>query len=370
MPQKSKSTFDIVNRQNVQQHYQGVDEKFYQEIEPRFILKLRANQHLPVTYGAVDNIVFLKDVPSGIGGQGTSSSSSQPSQSDKPLSNTVYIKRIDADKLMSVELTSGDSSEKKNMDLDAFKDECASKLNLIKSSIRVYDANGSKLILSDANFQSSVDHCKQRGTSAVFLCDGLAVDADISGTGDSGVSNIQGTSSETTADSSKMVAVTVEHVESPQCLRTRIDADMALNECKHEAPVKESPSINGRPVLVPDLPTTVNIDNGNSLAAASATATKKMGRDLDPPRYYWSAFVFFSNEKRASVVAENPGATFGEIGQKIGAMWSAASPFEKAPYQAMALKDKERFNMENAEYMASKYDGNGDDEEEKDEKEL
>lgn len=39
--------------------------------------------------------------------------------------------------------------------------------------------------------------------------------------------------------------------------------------------------------------------------------------------------MMFSQEKRPGVVKENPDLSFGEVGKKLGQMWSEISPEEK-----------------------------------------
>lgn len=45
-----------------------------------------------------------------------------------------------------------------------------------------------------------------------------------------------------------------------------------------------------------------------------------------------SAFIKFSQAKRAEILAANPGAGFGEIGKLLGAAWRGLSDAEKASY--------------------------------------
>jgi hypothetical protein len=47
-----------------------------------------------------------------------------------------------------------------------------------------------------------------------------------------------------------------------------------------------------------------------------------------------SAYIKFSQAKRAEIQAANPGAGFGELGKLIGAEWQKLSPDEKASYGA------------------------------------
>ena len=47
-----------------------------------------------------------------------------------------------------------------------------------------------------------------------------------------------------------------------------------------------------------------------------------------------SAYIKFSQAKRAEIQAANPGAGFGELGKLVGAEWQKLSPAEKASYGA------------------------------------
>ena len=70
--------------------------------------------------------------------------------------------------------------------------------------------------------------------------------------------------------------------------------------------------------------------------------------------------MFFSKERRAQIVAENPGLPFGEIGKKMGEAWKALPAEERAPFDAQAAADKERFVREDRAYKASKTAGDAE----------
>ena len=78
---------------------------------------------------------------------------------------------------------------------------------------------------------------------------------------------------------------------------------------------------------------------------------------LAAPKKGLSAFMFFSKHERAQVVANNPGIAFGEIGKKLGEAWKALPAEERAPFEAQAAADKERFVREERAYKASKSAG-------------
>merc|ERR1719261_184491 len=64
--------------------------------------------------------------------------------------------------------------------------------------------------------------------------------------------------------------------------------------------------------------------------------------------------MFFSTKNRERVKKENPGISIGEISKKLGVEWKALTPEEKAPYEAMASKDKQRYKDETANYTPPK----------------
>lgn len=53
-----------------------------------------------------------------------------------------------------------------------------------------------------------------------------------------------------------------------------------------------------------------------------------------------SAFIFFTMDERPKVVKEFPDMAFGDVGKVVGERWRALSDKAKAPYQALAEKDK------------------------------
>lgn len=70
-------------------------------------------------------------------------------------------------------------------------------------------------------------------------------------------------------------------------------------------------------------------------AAAKAAKTKK-AKDPDAPKRPASAYILFSNAKRAEVVAANPTAKLPEISKTLGGMWKALTPEQQASYKATA----------------------------------
>lgn len=88
----------------------------------------------------------------------------------------------------------------------------------------------------------------------------------------------------------------------------------------------------------------------------SATRSGKKKKDPHAPKRSLSAYMFFANDMRDSVRAENPNATFGGIGKLLGEKWKAMTPADKEPYEAKANADKKRYEDEKAAYVASRQD--------------
>jgi hypothetical protein len=80
----------------------------------------------------------------------------------------------------------------------------------------------------------------------------------------------------------------------------------------------------------------------------------KKVKDLNAPKKGMSAFMLFSNECRSKIKEENPTASFGEIGAKVGEAWKKLTEKEKEVYVNKAEKDKERYKQEMDAYTESK----------------
>ena len=89
---------------------------------------------------------------------------------------------------------------------------------------------------------------------------------------------------------------------------------------------------------------------------AAAAKSSKKGAEKDPnkPKRPLSAYMFFSQDWRERIKAENPEAGFGEVGKLLGAKWKELDEDEKKPYVEQAAKDKERAEAEKASYKAPK----------------
>ncbi|XP_055684692.1 high mobility group protein DSP1 [Lutzomyia longipalpis] len=77
---------------------------------------------------------------------------------------------------------------------------------------------------------------------------------------------------------------------------------------------------------------------------------RKQIKDPNAPKRSLSAFFWFCNDERMKVKALNPEYGVGDIAKELGRKWSDADPEVKSKYEAMAEKDKARYEREMTEY--------------------
>ncbi|KIY48526.1 hypothetical protein FISHEDRAFT_25953, partial [Fistulina hepatica ATCC 64428] len=98
--------------------------------------------------------------------------------------------------------------------------------------------------------------------------------------------------------------------------------------------------------------------SAKSDAPRKGTRAKK---DPNAPKRPLSAYMFFSQDWRDRVRAENPDATFGEVGKLLGAKWKEMNDDDKKPYTQQAKADKVRAEKEKEAYEKKKKSGGSDD---------
>ncbi|KAK1564809.1 hypothetical protein Q3G72_012127 [Acer saccharum] len=81
---------------------------------------------------------------------------------------------------------------------------------------------------------------------------------------------------------------------------------------------------------------------------------KKTKKEKDPlkPKQPMSSFFIFSNERRAALLAENKNVL--EVAKINGEEWKNMTEKQKAPYEEMAKKNKEKYNQEMEAYKQMK----------------
>jgi len=76
------------------------------------------------------------------------------------------------------------------------------------------------------------------------------------------------------------------------------------------------------------------------------TPRAKAKKNPNAPKRPLSAYMFFSQDWRERIKAENPDAGFGEIGKLLGAKWKEMDDEDKKPYNEQAAADKVRADKE------------------------
>ena len=84
--------------------------------------------------------------------------------------------------------------------------------------------------------------------------------------------------------------------------------------------------------------------------STSSPKEKKL-KDENAPKRPKSAYMFFSEKKRAEIREEQPDLKMTEISKVIGERWKEVSPESKAKYVKKAEKDKERYQEELKDYV-------------------
>ncbi|ODQ63614.1 Non-histone chromosomal protein 6 [Nadsonia fulvescens var. elongata DSM 6958] len=83
------------------------------------------------------------------------------------------------------------------------------------------------------------------------------------------------------------------------------------------------------------------------------TTEKRHRKKKDPnaPKRSLSAYMFFANETRDLIRAQNPGIAFGQVGKLLGEKWRMMTADEKEPFEEKAKEDKKRYEDEKAVYL-------------------
>eukprot|EP00621_Florenciella_sp_RCC1693_P010003 CAMPEP_0182543712 /NCGR_PEP_ID=MMETSP1323-20130603/32063_1 /TAXON_ID=236787 /ORGANISM="Florenciella parvula, Strain RCC1693" /LENGTH=193 /DNA_ID=CAMNT_0024754675 /DNA_START=46 /DNA_END=627 /DNA_ORIENTATION=- len=76
----------------------------------------------------------------------------------------------------------------------------------------------------------------------------------------------------------------------------------------------------------------------------------KKTKDPNAPKRATTAYFFFLADERPRTKEEVPGISVTELSKVVGAKWKELSDADKAPYEAKAAADKERYAGEKAAY--------------------
>jgi len=73
-------------------------------------------------------------------------------------------------------------------------------------------------------------------------------------------------------------------------------------------------------------------------------------KDPNAPKRNVPGFMWFSNDERGQIRAENPGMRVGDCAKELSRRWALADPETRARYDAMAQQDKQRYEREKHEF--------------------
>lgn len=85
----------------------------------------------------------------------------------------------------------------------------------------------------------------------------------------------------------------------------------------------------------------------------TATTTTVNGVEQPKVKKPLTAFMFFNMSIRPTVVLENPGIAFGDVGKKIGEKWKAMDEEAKKPFAKQAADDKKRYELAMGKVVAT-----------------
>jgi len=77
---------------------------------------------------------------------------------------------------------------------------------------------------------------------------------------------------------------------------------------------------------------------------------KKAMKDPNAPKRPISGFFLFCAEHRPKIKQQNPGYGIGDVAKKLGEMWNNLSDSNKQPYLAKAMKLKDKYQQDMADY--------------------
>jgi hypothetical protein len=89
------------------------------------------------------------------------------------------------------------------------------------------------------------------------------------------------------------------------------------------------------------------------------TGKTKAKKDPAAPKRPQSGYMAYGAKRRPELKGSDPDLSFGDLTKKIAAEWNGMSDTEKAPFQATADADKERYQREKEAYEAGGGGGGG-----------
>lgn len=80
----------------------------------------------------------------------------------------------------------------------------------------------------------------------------------------------------------------------------------------------------------------------------------KKRRDPRHPKRPLSGYILFCNSQRSKIRVDYPELKMTELSSKMGQLWKELSEEDRQPYTKAFLQDKDRYEAEMEEYIATK----------------
>lgn len=84
---------------------------------------------------------------------------------------------------------------------------------------------------------------------------------------------------------------------------------------------------------------------------------RRQVKDPNAPKRSLSAFFWFSHDERPKAKGLNPNYRVGDIAKVLGRLWAETGPEVKSKYEAMASRDKARYQREMMAYKSQRQGG-------------
>jgi len=78
-------------------------------------------------------------------------------------------------------------------------------------------------------------------------------------------------------------------------------------------------------------------------------ALKKL-KDTHKPKRAKSAWIYFTEKHRSTVMKKHPKKSMGEVSKELGKMWQKTTDKQKQPFQKLSDTDRDRYNQDMEEY--------------------
>ncbi len=85
-------------------------------------------------------------------------------------------------------------------------------------------------------------------------------------------------------------------------------------------------------------------------ASIKSFQKKNVKKDPNAPKKAKTSYMYFCDDRRAALKADNPKASVGDMSKIFGAEWKELSDDDKKPYEAKAAADKSRYAQEKGAY--------------------